>query len=234
VNVDEIYESDENFSKQFQILRPQTARTFELGGELQRSRGALRLTLFHMDVDDEIHLDPFTSGVGNTNLPPSRRQGVELEGRLQASAAVRISAGYAFTSARFREGVLPGGPFVIGTEISIAGRHVPLVPEHKIDARVVWDVMDGARLSAGVTSVSKQYMDNDEPNTLGTFVPAYAVVDLTFAHDFAWGRITATGNNLLGERYFTYGVRSQFTADRYAVYPLPGRGFSLAAELKLD
>jgi hypothetical protein len=28
-------------------------------------------------------------------------------------------------------------------------------------------------------------------------------------------------------------VRSQFIADRYAVYPLPGRTLSLAVELKL-
>jgi hypothetical protein len=29
-------------------------------------------------------------------------------------------------------------------------------------------------------------------------------------------------------------VRSQFTADRYAVYPLPGRTFALSAEFRLD
>ena len=32
----------------------------------------LRAGLFRTDVSNEIHLDPFTAGVGNTNLPPSR------------------------------------------------------------------------------------------------------------------------------------------------------------------
>jgi hypothetical protein len=35
-------------------------------------------------------------------------------------------------------------------------------------------------------------------------------------------------------KYYTYAVRSQFTADRYAVYPLPGRTLSLAAQFRVD
>ena len=54
------------------------------------------------------------------------------------------------------------------------------------------------------------------------------------ARDFGRGRITAAVNNLFDEQYYTYAVRSQFTADRYAVYPLPGRTFSATLELKLD
>jgi len=86
VGADEIYENDVAFAAQFQILRPQTAETLELGAEW-RARGArLRGTLFQTDVEDEIHLDPFTTGVGNTNLPPSRRRGLELDGELRLGA----------------------------------------------------------------------------------------------------------------------------------------------------
>lgn len=234
VNADEIYEDNATFSKQFQILRPQTAQSFELGAEWRVPRHALRATLFRMNVEDEIHLDPFTTGTGNTNLPPSRRQGVELEAAWQASPALRLTAGYAYTDATFREGVLPGGPFVIGSNMSIAGKRVPLVPEHKLNLGLAWDIAARTRLSAALTALSKQTMDNDEPSTLGVQIPAYAVVDLKLARDFGWGRLAAAVNNLCDEQYYTYAVRSQFTADRYAVYPLPGRSFSLAAELKLE
>jgi len=44
----------------------------------------------------------------------------------------------------------------------------------------------------------------------------------------------AAVNNLFDERYYTYAVRSNFTPDRYSLYPLPGRTLSFAAELKLD
>ena len=234
VNADEIYEDDPSFAKQFQILRPQTAQTYELGAEWRAPRRFLRATLFRMNVEDEIHLDPYTTGVGNRNLPPSRRQGVELESSWQVAPVLKLSAGYAYTDARYLEGVLPGGPFVIGTNLSIAGKRVPLVPEHKLNLALAWDVAARTRLSAALTALSEQYMDNDEPNSLGAQIPAFAVLDVKLAREFDWGRIAAAVNNLLDEQYYTYAVRSQFIADRYAVYPLPGRSFSFSAELMLD
>jgi iron complex outermembrane recepter protein len=234
VNADEIYEDDASFSKQFQILRPQTAHTYELGAERRLGAVFARATLFRMDVEDEIHLDPFTTGVGNRNLPPSRRQGVELESGWQATPPLKLTAGYAYTDAKFLEGTLPGGPFVIGSGLSIAGKRVPLVPVHKLNLGVAWDIDARTRLSGALTALSDQYMDNDEPNTLGAKIPAYALVDAKLARDFGWARLSAAVNNLFDERYYTYAVRSQFVADRYAVYPLPGRTYSLALELRLD
>jgi iron complex outermembrane receptor protein len=233
VGADEIYENDATFSAQFQILRPQVARSAEAGAEWRAAGARLRGTLFQIDVEDEIHLDPFTAGVGNTNLPPSRRRGVELDSDWQLSANLRLSAAYAYTDARFREGVLPGNAF-FGTNLSVAGKRVPLVPEHKLNLGLAWSIDARTLLSAAVTALSAQFMDNDEPNTLGVKIPAYGVVDLKLAHDFGWGRVAAAINNLLDEEYYTYAVRSQFTPDRYSVYPLPGRTLSLTAEFRVD
>ncbi len=233
VGADEIYENDEFFAAQFQILRPQTARTHELGAEWRGAKARLRTTLFQTDVRDEIHLDPFSAGVGNTNLPPSRRRGVELDGTVRISASIRLTGAYAYTDARFLEGTLPGNAF-IGTDLDIAGRRVPLVPEHKLNLALAWDLDARTQLAASLLAVSAQYMDNDEPNTLGTRIPAYALLDVKLAHDFGWGRLAAAVNNLLDERYYTYAVRSNFTPDRYNVYPLPGRTLSLTAELRVD
>ena len=41
-------------------------------------------------------------------------------------------------------------------------------------------------------------------------------------------------NNLFDQNYYTYAIRSQFVADRYAVYPLPGRTIGLIAEFKME
>jgi iron complex outermembrane receptor protein len=234
VGADEIYENDATFAAQFQILRPQVARSIEGGAEWRAVGARLRGTLFQIDVEDEIHLDPFTAGVGNTNLPPSRRRGVELDGDWRIAPALQIFAAYAYTDAKFLEGTLPGGPFVIGADLSIAGRQVPLVPEHKLNLGIAWNIDARTLLSAAFTALSEQFMDNDEPNTLGTKIPAYGVVDLKLARDFGWGRIAAAVNNLLDEEYYTYAVRSQFTPDRYSVYPLPGRTLSLTAEFRVD
>ncbi|MBC7804094.1 MAG: TonB-dependent receptor [Candidatus Parcubacteria bacterium] len=233
VNVDELYENDAFFNAQFQILRPQHALTHEAGAEWRRSGSFMRATFFHTEVRDEIHLDPFSTGVGNTNLPPSRRQGVELEGNWQATGQLRMRAGYAYTEAKFVDGVLSGSPFAIGTNLSVAGKDVPLVPRHKLNAGFAWSISGATQLSGMLTSVSSQFMDNDEPNTLNVKIPRYAIVDLKLAHDFHWGRMALSVNNLLGSDYYSYAVRSAFIADRYAVYPLPGRTIGVSAELKL-
>src|SRR5258708_4222734 len=233
VNVEEIYESDAFFAPQFQILQPQTSRALEGGLEWKRGASAGRVTLFRSNISNEIHLDPFTTGVGNTNLPPSRRQGLELDGRWQATSALRLSAGYAYTEAHFLEGTPAGSPFAIGTNMPVAGKTVPLVPRHKLNAGVSWDVVPDTRLSAAWTAVSSQVLDNDEPNTLGHRIPAYNIVDLKLAQKFTWGRLALAVNNLFNVGYYTYAVRSAFVADRYAVYPLPGRTIGVSAEIAL-
>jgi iron complex outermembrane receptor protein len=233
VNAEEMYENDAFFAPQFQVLRPQHARTHEGGVEWRAAGHALRAALFRSDVSDEIHLDPFTTGVGNTNLPPSRRQGLELDGKAQATKTITVNGGYAYTEAKFQEGTLQGSPFAIGTDMPLAGRTVPLVPRHKLNLGAAWDLAARARLSAAFTAVSEQVMDNDEPNTLSRRIPAYYVVDLKLAQSYGWGRLAATINNLFDEKYYTYAVRSAFTPDRYSVYPLPERTFGLTLEVRI-
>lgn len=233
VNAEEIYEFSAGGNNEFQVLRPQHSVSRELGGEWRTGGSALRATVFRSDVTDEIHLDPFTTGVGNTNLPPSRRQGIELDARWQAAHALRLSAGYAYTDAKFREGVLAGSSFAIGTNMSIEGKTVPLVPRHKLNLGLSWDAAPRTRLSAAFTAVSEQVLDNDEPNTLNHRIPAYGVVDAKVSQELRWGRLGFTVNNLFNQKYYTYAARSAFTADRYVVYPLPGVSLGAQAEIRL-
>jgi iron complex outermembrane receptor protein len=234
VNAEEIYENDIFFVPQFQVLRPQHAHTQEGGLEWRRAGHLARAALFRTDVSNEIHLDPFTTGVGNTNLPPSRRQGVELDGKLQLTSNLRLTAGYAYTEARFLEGTLVGSPFAIGTNLPVGGKTVPLVPRHKLNLGLSWDLAPRTRFSTALTAVSEQVLDNDEPNTLSHRIPGYSVVDVKLAQKFRWGSIAAAVNNIFDYGYYNYAVRSAFIPDRYSVYPLPGRTLSLTAELALN
>lgn len=228
-NIDEIYETSTSFTSQFQFLRPQTARSHDLGYEWQGSGVWARATAFLMNVQDEIHLDPFTSGVGNRNLPPSRRQGLELESRWQAARQLELGGSYTWTHARFREGVFAGGGGALPDQV-IAGKTVPLVPRDKAHLRTAWAFTERTQLIGAVTYVGSQYMDNDEGNTLGVKIPAYTVADLKLVHREKSWRVSAAVNNLTNERYYNYAVRSQFTADKYNAYPLPERNYSITAE----
>jgi iron complex outermembrane receptor protein len=236
--VDEIYETSPQFENQFQFLRPQTARAYEIGYEMRRTRSWLRATAFKIDVVDEVHLDAFSTGIGNTNLPPSRRRGLEFEGRWLAFKTLVVGGAYSFTDAKFREGVLPGGPFT-QQEIAIAGKTVPLVPRHKANLTASWAIDGRTRLNAALVYVGEQFMDNDEGNTLGVKIPAYTVIDLKLIHQRGPWRATAAVNNLTNEKYYNYAVRSQFrpapdrAPDRYNAYPLPERNFTITVEYAL-
>jgi iron complex outermembrane receptor protein len=229
-NVDEIYEfgGPPLFSREFQFLKPQTAFSYDIGLERRTRTGALRATLFVIDVEDEIHLDVFSTGIGNTNLPPSRRSGIELEARRELGSTLRLTGGYTCTVAEFREGVLPGSSLT-QTDVVIAGKTVPLVPRHKLNAGVSWDFAPKTRLDVLASYVGSQYMDNDQGNT-GVKIPAYTVADLKLTwEDHGW-RLAAAVNNLFGEEYYNYAVRSQFVADRYNAYPLPTRNYTVTLE----
>lgn len=227
--VDEIYETSPRFENEFQFLKPQTARDYELGYEVRTRSASLRAALFQIDVNDEIHLDPFTTGVGNTNLPPSRRRGVEFEARWPLHRAFTATFAYAYTDARFRGGVLSGSAFT-QQNVPIAGKEVPLVPRHKARVGASWAIDARTRLNASLNYVSRQFMDNDEGNTLGATIPSYTVVDLKLVHERKRLRLGAAVNNLANEKYYNYAVRSQFVADRYNAYPLPERSYTLTLE----
>jgi iron complex outermembrane receptor protein len=221
--VDEVYESNAAWTNEFQFLRPQVAHDVELGWETGTARHGGRAALYAARVKDEIHLDPYSAGIGNTNLPPLKRYGLELEGRT-GWGALQLSSAYTLAFARFTDGRYNG--------IDLDGKHVPLVPRHKIALNLAWQASAATRLSASANYLSRQYMDNDEPNTLGVRIPAYTVVDTRIEHRVGNWIWAAAVNNLFDEAYYTYAVRSNFTADRYAAYPLPGRHAWLSAEYR--
>jgi len=230
--VDETYETSALFTNQFQFLKPQINRSLELGAEWQPTQGDLRLALFNINIDDEIHLDAYTTGVGNTNLPPSRRRGVELTGHWRPADTLELGGGVTYTDARFREGVLPGDAFTV-VNLSIAGKTVPLVPRWKADTSASWRFAPGWALGGSLTWVGSSYMDNDEGNT-GTRIPAYALADIKLSRELGAFKLSLAVNNLFDRDYYTYAVRSQFVADRYSAYSLPGRTAWLTLEYAWD
>jgi iron complex outermembrane receptor protein len=228
-NVDETYETSAAFTNQFQFLKPQTARSHDLSADYRRGDAGARATLFVIDVQDEIHLDPYSTGVGNRNLPPSRRRGVELEANARPLPKLGLAAAYTYIDAKFREGVLEGSPFSL-QNVNLSGKKVPLVPRHKVTVRASWDFTPATRFNTLVSYVGSQLMDNDEANTLGVSIPAYTLVDLKLTHRWKSWAFAAGVNNLLNRKYYNYAVRSQFVLDRYNAYPLPERNGTISAE----
>jgi iron complex outermembrane receptor protein len=231
-NVDEIYGFSPLGTRQFAFLRPQTAVGGEVAVDYDTPGAAARLSMFRLDVDDELRFDPYT--FINTNLAPLRREGVELGGRVQAARTLGLTAAYTYTRARFRDGVAPGTPGFTLTDVALAGRTVPLVPAHLLALGATWAPVAEVKLSASARHVGSAVMDNDENNTLATRIPAHTLVDLRAVWDVAGWQVGFNVNNLFNRSYFNYAVRSTstFTPDRYNAYPLPGRTMLVTASYR--
>jgi iron complex outermembrane receptor protein len=219
--VDEIYEYSPLFSREFQFLKPQTSQDAQVGWEGGSGAGRMRAAMYYMKVEDEIHLDVYSTGIGNTNLPPLQRYGLELEAHGRAGS-VDMSAAYTLAYAQFTDGTLNGIP--------LAGKDVPLVPRNKVSLGAVWHISEQTRLSADANFVSSQLMDNDETNSFAQQIPAYTLVDLKLIRQFGNWQLSAALNNLFDQNYYTYAVHSSFSADRFNAYPLAGRNGWVSVE----
>ena len=206
------------FTATVTILEPQTSRDREIGSELRLGRANYRFAFYHMDVSNEIHLDPVA--FNNINLPPTRRYGFELEGKWSLAAGLSAFANYTHALARFRAGAFGG--------VSVVDRDVPLVPRHAANLGAAWEFMPRTRLNAVANYVGDQVFDNDETNTFGRKIPAYTLVDLKLIHATGDWLLSAGVRNLLNRGYFTYGVFTGFPT--FNAYPAAERSLFVSAQ----
>jgi len=214
-NVNDIYSL---FTASVTPLEPQTSRDLEIGFDAGAGPGRYRVALYRMDIENEIFFDPIT--FTNRNLQPTRRYGVEAEGRWSAGGAFDAFVNYTFAVAEFRSGSFGG--------ISIAGNEVPLVPKHAFNVGAGWRFAQRTRLDAALRYVGEQVFDGDETNTFGRKMPAYTVVDVKLSHEAGGWRVDGGVRNLFNEKYFTYGVFTGFPT--YAALPAPERAFFVTAQ----
>jgi iron complex outermembrane receptor protein len=194
-------------------LEPQTSHDREIGTELQFGHANFRLAIYEMDVNNEIHFNPVT--FSNVNLPPTRRNGIELEGKGQITAGLSAFANYTYATAKFREG-------------AFANNDVPLVPRNTVKLGATWEVMPRTRANVLATYTGEQLFDGDETNTFGRKMPGYTVVDAKLTHEYKNWLLNAGVKNLFNEKYFSYGVFTGFPT--FSAYPAPERSVFVSAQ----
>jgi iron complex outermembrane receptor protein len=215
-NVNDVYNL---FTGVVSLLEPQTSHEQEIGVDIRYGPGTFRLALYHMTIDNELYFDPvaFT----NRNLPPTRRQGVEAEGKWRFARSFDLFVNYTYAVSEFRSGDFGGVP--------IAGNEVPLVPRHAANAGAGWAFAPRARGDIVASYVGEQVFDGDETNTFGRKMPAYTVVDFKLTYESAGWLLGAGVKNLFNEKYFNYAVFDSFTPTFFA-YPQPERSVFVTAQ----
>jgi len=202
---------DENsYRSTLDLLEPQTSRDLELGVSAGVETRKVTARVFRHRLTNEIFFDPTIGWGANTNLDPTRRQGVELEGQAVFANAWRLTGQWQYVQAEFRDG--PN-----------AGREMVLVPKHVVTARLAWTPGNGQTADIGAQWVDSQRYGDDFANSCSTRMPSYTTVDARYARRFGPWEVAVSGLNLTDRQYF-----SQAYNCRAGIYPSDGRQLKLS------
>jgi len=189
------------------VLAPQTSRDLELGLAFGNDARKATARVFRHRLTNEIFFDPtLAGGFGiNTNLDPTRRQGVELEGNALLASNLRLTGAWQYVQSEFRDG--PN-----------AGREMVLVPKHVVTTRLAWTPGNGQTADIGAQWVASQRFGNDFANSCSARVPSYTTVDARYARRFGPWEASVSGLNLLDRQHYSYAFSC-----RSGIYPSDGR-----------
>jgi iron complex outermembrane receptor protein len=194
------------------VLKAQASHDLELGATFGDQLHQVAVRLFRHDLHNEIFYDPTINGYGaNTNLDPTRRQGVEIDAQARLASTWRATAHLQHVNATFTEG--PN-----------AGREMVLVPRNVLSARLAWAPGDGQTADVGAQWASSQRFGNDFTNSCAARIPSYATLDARYARRIGPWELAVAGNNLADRHYYSnaFGCQS-------GIYPSDGRQLKLSA-----
>ena len=205
--------ADENgYRSSLGLLAPQTSRDLELGVTVGDKARQVSARVFRHRLRNEIFFDPTLNGFGaNTNLDPTRRQGIELDAQADLGANLRLTGHVQHVQAEFT-----GGPN--------AGREMVLVPKNVLTARLAWLPGNGQSADIGAQYVANQRYGDDFANGCSTRIPSYTTFDARYAIQLGAWEVAVNGLNLADRQYF-----SQAFGCRSGIYPSDGRQLKLSA-----
>ena len=192
-------------------VKPQYGRNKEIGASFNNGTINGTLTVYRMDISDEIGFDSNT--FTNTNFDPTRHQGVETELGWNISEQLHTQFSYAYTEAEFRSGVNNG-------------RRLPSVPSNMASAQLSWNIAIYGIYTAQVNYVGASFVSGDFANVLNK-QPSYTTLDLRATRNFKAFKITATALNVFDKRYSPFTLFST-TRNDYFFFPADGRSLYLS------
>jgi outer membrane receptor protein involved in Fe transport len=236
-------------------LQAVIAKTLELGG-----RGALgpntawSAAIYHANLYNDIQFVSASSSgaVGYfTNIPQTRRQGLEL-GLQQQLGTVKLQVAYAYVDATYQSSFLINSPNNSShdgnDDIQVQpGDHIPGIPRNNFKLRADWQVTPKLSIGGTLVYASSQYAqgDNNNQDSNGP-VPGYTIFNLDARYYITdqlqvFGRI----NNLFDRKYQTAGVLGAnfFTGPNFSynnasvpssMFSSPGAPFGIWVGVRYD
>ena len=191
-------------------LRPQKNRDRELGVKVGQRTYSAAARWFKQTTVDEIALAPPYGP--NINLDPTRRQGLELEGKWMPSRDWTLSATWQRLSAKYRS-----GPNAGKEQVLVAPRTATLRAAYRFDDRQTVDV--------GVQHLAAMRFYNDASNQCARRIPRSTLLDARYAWTDQTWTVAVSGSNLTDHKGYNFA----YSCTLGSLYPEPGRLVRLTA-----
>ena len=196
----------------FTLIKPQTARHYEIGTRQTWASGArLNASLFRINLEDEIGYE--YASFSNINRDKTRRDGVNLDLKAPVGQQASLQASYAWRKAVYRDG--PND-----------GKEIPLVPRNKFTLGGQYAVTGDTHLGINAIYTGNRYFGDDNANA-GKKLGGYTRVDMNYRHRFGHWDIRLLVQNLTNVKASDFALYRPTTPASYHYYPLPERAFYL-------
>ena len=224
-NIDEFWGYDINTSTQVfnGILRPQTAQTYEIGGNWMFSSLRINGSIFSSTSQNEIMYDP-SSGFNYNSQYSVNRRGIVVDSSSNITSKLMVAGGGKVQNSYYAD-----GPF--------AGNAIPLSPNLLLNARANYLIDMNWSFGGVINYVSNQHYDASPTyyNTLNQ-MPSYTVGDIylnyktgNFDTKFTIKNVGNTSYATTGGYTSLMGANGSFN-NSYYYYPSDRRAFYLTSK----
>lgn len=175
------------------VLLPETAQSYEAGlkSAFDDGRLTLQAELFRLDFKNLVV--PTPSGA-LANAAGEQLEGVEFEGRFQATPDLAIAASFACHDARFTQYLFVDPD--TGASVDVAGNELPLSPRILASASLLYTPPRGLNATLVVNYVGRRFLDEENTAPVG----GYAALAATLGYRFGRYSISLEGTNLTNQR----------------------------------
>lgn len=204
-------------------LQTQTGVSYETGLEWQQLGRDLKLTLYQLNLDNEIAFNPLQTPTqpfgANVNLPPTRRNGIILSSHYSLNKALTLGAEYGYVNAFFMQG-------------QFNGNQIPFVAKNIVNVNANYNFLSYWNCYLEELYTGSRFASGDYQNTNGQ-IPSYWLTNINLQYQRNHWLFAARINNLFNKRYNTFVVFNPEMTQNF-FYPAPGINFMVTAEYQLE
>lgn len=204
-------------------LRVQTGVSYEAGVEWVVPQGTLQLSLYRLDLNNEIAFNPAQTDVqpfgAFNNLDPTRRTGISIIEKTFLTPKLTISKQINYVNARFVSG-------------AYAGHLIPAVPAVNGNLAVNYAWTERWQTQYILLYTGSRYASEDLEN-IGKRISSYWTNDFAVQYLLKSVIVSVEMRNIFNRQYPTYAYYDAYTKDNI-YYPGAGRNYLLTLKVNLD